>query len=61
MYAAAVRYADKAFGSKQLTLLSPEQKIQLARELHFRYNASNQQIRRMTKLDIGILNELFPA
>lgn len=61
LYAAAVRYADKAFGSKQLTLLSPEQKIQLARELHFRYNASNQQIRRLTKLDIGILNELFPA
>ena len=61
LYAAAVRYADKAFGSRQLTLLSPEQKIQLARELHFRYNASNQQIRRLTKLDIGILNELFPA
>ena len=60
LYAAAAIYAEKAYGSRQLSLLSPEQKIQMSKELHFKYNASNQQIRRLLKLDIGILNELFP-
>lgn len=61
MYAAATMYAEKTYGNRQLSLLNPEQKIQISKELHFKYNASNQQIRRLTKLDIGILNELFPA
>lgn len=60
LYAVAVRYADKTYGNKQLALLSSDQKIQLSKELHFRYNASNQQIRRLVKLDMRILNELFP-
>ena len=60
MYAVATMYAEKTFGSRQLSLLNPEQKIQMSKELHFKYNASNQQIRRLLKLDIGILNELFP-
>lgn len=60
MYAAATMYAEKTYGNRQLSLLNPEQKIQLSKELHFKYNASNQQIRRLLKLDIGILNELFP-
>ena len=60
MYAAAAMYAEKTYGNRQLSLLNPEQKIQISKELHFKYNASNQQIRRLLKLDIGILNELFP-
>ena len=60
MYAVAVMYAEKTFGNKRLPILSPEQKIQLSKELYFKYNASNQQIRRILKLDINILNELFP-
>lgn len=60
LYVTAVRYAENTFQNKQLALLSPDQKIRLAKELHFKYNASNQQIRRILKLDISILNELFP-
>lgn len=60
LYAAATMYAEKAYGSRQLSLLTPEQKILMSKEMHFKYNASNQQIRRLLKLDIGILNELFP-
>lgn len=60
MYAVATMYAEKTFGSRQLALLNPEQKIQTSKEMHFKYNASNQQIRRLLKLDINILNELFP-
>ena len=31
------------------------------KELHFKYNASNQQIRRLLKLNLEILDELFPS
>lgn len=60
MFAAALRYAVQEFNIKQLALLNPEQKIHLAKELHFRYKASNQQLRRILKLEIALLNEMFP-
>ena len=60
IYAVAAKYAESSFGNRQLGLLSPEQKIQLSKELHFKYNASNQQIRRILKLNLEILDELFP-
>ena len=59
IYAVAVRCAEEKYGTR-LSLLSPESKIQLSRELHFKYNASNQQLRRILKIDIDILNEMFP-
>ena len=60
LYAVAVRFADDKFGCKKLRSLTPEQRIETAKELHFKYNASNKQIRRILKLDPGILSELFP-
>ena len=56
----SVKYAETNFGTKTITMLSPEHKIQLAKELHFRYKATNQQIRRILRMDIHILNEMFP-
>ena len=61
LYAVAVKYAERTFQNRQMGLLSPDQRIRVARELHFKYNASNQQIRRILKIDISILNELFPS
>ena len=60
LMAVAVKYAATKFGNGQLTLLTADQKIQVARELHFKYNATNQQLRRMLKLDLKILQEIFP-
>lgn len=40
--------------------LSPEQKMEIAKELRFNYNASNKQISRTLHLEMAILNELFP-
>ena len=60
LYAVTIRFADNEYGNRQLALLTPEQKIRTAKELHYRYNASNQQIRRILKIDPGILSELFP-
>lgn len=59
IYAVAQRHAVEKYNCR-LSLLSPECKIELSKELHFRYNASNQQLRRILKMDINILNEMFP-
>jgi REP element-mobilizing transposase RayT len=59
MFVVAARSAESDF-STRLRLLTPDQKIQLARKLHFDYNASNAQLRRILNLDLAVLNELFP-
>lgn len=41
--------AAKEFDVRQLNLLSPEQKITLAKELHYKYNATIQQLRRILR------------
>ena len=60
LFAVAIKYSETNFADTKLVNLSPDQKMQLARELHFKYNASNQQLRRLLKLDIRILSEVFP-
>lgn len=60
IYAAATSLALKEYDTRQITLLNPGQRIKLAKDLHFRYNASVQQLRRILKLELSVLNELFP-
>ena len=60
LYQVAVKYSESHFDSRNLSILSGEQKIQLAKELHFKYKATNQQIRRILRLELSILNEMFP-
>ena len=49
------------FGNLPLKMLSKDQKIELARTMHFEYNATKKQIGRMLKLDFGIIDALFPT
>ena len=41
--------------------LSREAKVEIAKTLHYDYNAGNKQINRILKMDINIVNALFPA
>lgn len=59
MFVVAAKCAESEF-STRLRVLTPDQKIQLARKLHFDYNASNGQLRRVLGVDLVVLNELFP-
>ena len=52
--------SNAKFNSKPFEL-DKNAKIEIAKILHFRYNASNQQIRRVLRLDIEILEELFSS
>lgn len=60
IFSVAVNYCMEEFSIRQLNLLSPEQRIQVAKHLHFKYNATKQQLRRLLKLDSAVLEQLFP-
>lgn len=60
LFSATVSHISKEYGIKQPTTLSPQQKIDTARHLHFKFNASNQQIRRILRLELRVLEEMFP-
>lgn len=61
MFVIAAKCAAEMFaGVPKLSMLTFDQKKQLACRLHFDYNATNQQLRRLLKLDLSLLNEMFP-
>ena len=60
LYSVICSHINKEYSVKSPSQLSAQQKIDTARQMHFGYNASNQQLRRMLRLDLSILEELFP-
>ena len=60
LYSALCSHINKEYSIKAPSELSTQQKIDTARYMHFSYNASNQQLRRMLRMDIVVLDELFP-
>ena len=60
LYSVLCFHINKEYSVKTLSQLSAQQKIATARYMHFHYNATNQQLRRMLRLDIAILEEMFP-
>ena len=60
LYAVVISYVNKEFSVSKPALLSGRQKIDTARYLHFKYNATNHQLRRILKLELSVLEELFP-
>ena len=60
MFITAVHLAERAYHTSKITTLSPEQKVKLAKDLHFKYKASKQQLRRILRLENTVLDELFP-
>ena len=60
LYSVICSHISKEYSVKNPSQLSAQQKIDTARHMHFNYNASNQQLRRMLRLDIAILEEMFP-
>ena len=60
LYSVICSHINKEYSVKSPSQLSAQQKIDTARQMHFGNNASNQQLRRMLRLDLSILEELFP-
>lgn len=60
LYYALCSYINKEYSLRSPSELSAQQKIDTARYLHFTYNATNQQLRRMLRMELAVLEELFP-
>ena len=60
LYYAMMSFINKEYSVKTAIELSPQQKIDTARQMHFNYNATNQQLRRILRMDLGTLEEMFP-
>lgn len=60
MYAVVSYITYKQFNTKQPSLLAAKEKIEMAKRMHYEFNASNRQIKNILKLDIGTIDELFP-
>lgn len=61
IYAAAVSISMSNYKMKSPKLLGVSEKMQLAKDLKYKYNASNKQMKRVLGLDERLLNELFPV
>ena len=60
LYSVLSSYINKEYLVKRVADLTVQQRMDTARHMHFNYNASNQQLRRMLRIDIETLEELFP-
>lgn len=60
MYFAVCQIAVKEFNVSVPSMIPVEKKLDVARRIKNEYHASAQQIRRILKLDNGIIAELFP-
>lgn len=60
LYSVLYSYINKEYSAKTAAELTAQQKIDTARHMHFNCNASNQQLRRMLRMELSILEELFP-
>lgn len=54
------RECRQKYNGERASLLDRDQKLELARTLHFDYNAGNTQIARLLKLSTDTLDQLFP-
>ena len=60
LYSVICSHIGKEYSVKTPAQLTAQQKIDTARHMHFGYNATNQQLRRMLRLDMAVLEEMFP-
>lgn len=55
------RICKEKYEGRRPTLLGKNEKLELARKLHFDYNADNAKISRMLNIAPSILDQLFPS
>ncbi len=60
MYSAVCTLCVKMFNIKSPAQLGAKERIDMARQMRQKYNASNRQIRNILKLDNSIVESLFP-
>lgn len=61
LYKAATTIAKTSYGDLKLRYLPAQAKIEMAKTLHYDYNATKKQLCRMIGLDLNLLDKLFPG
>lgn len=61
MYSIASNLSNRLYSVRHPSLVANQQKVELAKKLHYDYNATKKQLRRILKLELSVLNELFPG
>lgn len=61
LYKAAEMLSNRDYNVKKPSQLPPQAKIEIAKKLHYDYNASIPRLQSILALPIGTLNELFPT
>lgn len=59
LYSTVFAISSKKYGLPPIQL-PKDAKMELAKKLHYDYNANNKQIARMLKLDLTVVNSIFP-
>ena len=54
------KLCHEMFGDTKSWLLPKDNKIALARKLHYEYNADNKKIARLLRIPDSVINEIFP-
>ena len=60
LYSAVFAIIGKRYDVKNPVLLGSKEKIEMAKQLKYEYNATNKQIQRLLKLDENTVETLFP-
>lgn len=60
LFALILAKCSKKYNCRTPAILRKEAKVELAKELHFDYNAGNKQICRLLKLELPVVCSLFP-
>lgn len=59
LYTAAVKLSAKLYDSTNLRTLTADEKLELAKRMHYDYNASDKQIQRLLNISPHLLKALF--
>ena len=61
LYGTVCALCSRDYGQVNPHLISGGQKVEMAKRMHFEYNASNKQILRILKLEPSVVQTLFPS
>lgn len=61
LFTVILKLCREKYGVEKVSLLSAPAKIELARQMHFEYNASAKQITRILKIDPATLDSCWPG
>ena len=61
VYPAVVDICRRQYGLSSPRFMGNEQRIEIAKVMHNRFNSSNEQIRRIIGLELSVIKEMFPS